>query len=65
MDPRVSQLQDAILRAMTPTEKVAVAEGLRRTAWQFKAAGVRLAHPDWSEQQVQARVREIFANAGA
>jgi len=49
---------------MTAEQKLAVARQLRATAWELKAAGVRAQHPEWSEGEVQARVREIFLYAG-
>ncbi len=48
------------LRAMTASEKVAVMHSLWRQAWSLKSAGIRARHPDWSAEQVEARVREIF-----
>lgn len=35
----------------------------RETAWALKAAGIRSQHPEWSEQQVQDHVRQIFLYA--
>ena len=52
-----------ILRAMTPQKKLEVAFGLYETAWEFKAAGLRNQHSDWSEEQVQSAVREAFLYA--
>ena len=49
-----------IVRRLTPEQKLAVALQLRDTAWQLAAAGVRLCHPELPENEVQARVREIF-----
>jgi hypothetical protein len=48
------------LRAMTATEKVAVMHSLWNQAWALSAAGVRARHPDWTVEQVEAAVREIF-----
>ena len=50
----------AILRRMTPTQKLLVSQSLWQTAWDLKTAGVRRQHPDWSDLEVQAEVREIF-----
>lgn len=36
---------------------------LRQTAWNLKFAAVKLAHPDWTDEQITARVREIFLYA--
>jgi len=58
--PSVLDLELARLRAMTASEKVAVMHSLWRQAWSLKSAGVRARHPDWSPEQVEAEVREIF-----
>ena len=52
-----------ILRAMTPEQKILAAEKLYWTAREFKAAGVRWLHPDWTEEQVQEEVRRVFMYA--
>lgn len=36
---------------------------LREMAWNLKAAYLRKLHPDWNEQQIQEKVREIFLYA--
>ena len=51
------------VRDMTAEQKLASAEALWRTAWQLKVAGVRMQHPEWSETQVVARVRQLFLRA--
>jgi hypothetical protein len=58
--PSVLDLELTRLRAMSATEKVAVMHALWRQAWSLTAAGVRGRHPDWSPEQVEAEVREIF-----
>lgn len=58
--PSVLDLEIARLRRMTASEKIAVMNSLWRQAWSMKAAGVRGEHPDWSPEQVEAAVREIF-----
>ncbi len=49
-----------ILRAMTPEQKLRAAEELYRAALEIKAAALRAHHPDWSEEEVQRKVRDIF-----
>ncbi|MGH7547888.1 MAG: hypothetical protein ACREMM_06930 [Gemmatimonadales bacterium] len=61
----IEELEIAILRRMTPAQKVAVMHALWRQAWNLKVAGVRRQHPEWTSQQVQALVREIFSGAAA
>lgn len=48
------------LKRMTPDAKLAVSNGLRETAWDLTAAGVRLREPELDEEAVQQRVRDIF-----
>lgn len=60
---RAKQIE--IYRNMTPAERWREAERLRQTAWKMKSAGVRDQHPDWTEEQVMARVRELFQNAAS
>ena len=57
------EIQNNILRKMTPTEKLRLSMRLYYSAWEFKAAWLRQNHQDWSEWQVQKAVKEIFANA--
>lgn len=51
------------LRRMSGEQKLKTAFQLYRGARRLKAARLRQEHPDWSEEQVQARVREIFMYA--
>ncbi len=51
------------LRRMTGAQKVRAAFGLYWTARKIKAARLRQQHPDWTEEQVQQRVKEIFMHA--
>jgi hypothetical protein len=52
-----------ILRRMTPEQKVEASFKLYWTARELKASGLRMLHPDWTEQQVQDEVRRIFFHA--
>jgi hypothetical protein len=49
-----------ILRKMTPAQKLAAAERLYWSAREIKAAALRQQHPDWSEDTINRKVREIF-----
>lgn len=49
-----------ILRNMTPEQKMLVAEQMHWDARKLKAAGFRMQHPDWTEDEVQAAVREMI-----
>ena len=52
-----------IIRAMTFQQKFDALANLYWMARDLKAAGLRLEHPDWTEEQVQKKVREIFMYA--
>lgn len=52
------------LRAMTADEKVRLSHALWIEARNVSSAGVRARHPEWSDEQVAARVREIMRDAG-
>jgi hypothetical protein len=56
----VLDLEVARLRRMTTSQKLAVMHSLWQQAWSLKTAGVRGQHPEWSDEEVAAAVREIF-----
>jgi hypothetical protein len=60
---RPSPEQLARYRAMTPAERLQQAERLYWMARRLRAAQERALHPDWSEEDVQRRVREVFLRA--
>ena len=55
--------QKRIFRAMSPAEKLRIAQELYYSARRLKAAALRSWHPEWSEEEVQRKVREIFLYA--
>jgi len=63
MDSAIER-QTERLRAMTADEKVRLTHALWIQAHDITTAGVRGAHPDWSDEQVAARVRELMRDAG-
>jgi len=50
-------------RRLSPEAKLAIAQQLRRTAWELAAAGVRARHPEVPPEAIQERVRAIFLRA--
>lgn len=56
--------QERILKSMTASDKLKAAMDLYHSARRLKAAGVRHQHPDWAEERIQEKVREIFSHAG-
>lgn len=45
---------------LTPEQKLRAAERLYWSARALKAAAFRARHPEWSEADVQAAVRDVF-----
>lgn len=57
--PRIESVDDSlveILRSKSPAEKIEMVAAANRTARLLAAAGIRYAHPNWDEVQVQAEV---------
>lgn len=52
--------EKSILQRMTPGERLQAFTLLYRSARNIKASALRAFHPDWTEQQVQAALREAF-----
>jgi hypothetical protein len=65
MQPEAARAQLEALRALTVEERLAVADSLRRFAWQLKASVIAGEHPELSEAEVQQRVREVFGRGGS
>jgi hypothetical protein len=51
------------LRRMTPAEKLRLAARFHHDARGLKAAGLRMLHPDWTDERVDKAVREAFLYA--
>ncbi|MBI4499949.1 MAG: hypothetical protein HY700_02190 [Gemmatimonadetes bacterium] len=62
---RSAEVYAEAIRAMPLERKLRVSEDLRRLAWELKTSVIRRTHPEWSETQVQAQVREILLRAGS
>jgi NADPH-dependent 7-cyano-7-deazaguanine reductase QueF len=58
-----NHLRTKIYQQMTPEQKLHQALLLYHSARELKAAALRTKHPDWTEDQVQTEVREIFLYA--
>ena len=55
--------QERIFQAMEPEKKLRVAQMLYYSVRQLKAAGLKAQNPDWAEEKINNRVREIFLYA--
>lgn len=55
-----NDIQIEVLKKMTGGQKLKLAMRLYWSARRLKAAWLRRQHPDWTEEQVQKEVTEIF-----
>jgi len=62
-DDRPDEEQMRILKAMTPAQRYQIMVDLYNTARELKTAGVRMLHPEWTDEEVEAEVRRIFLHA--
>jgi len=53
----------AALRRLSGAQKLRAATALYWGARKIKAARLRHLHPDWTEEQVQEKVKQIFLHA--
>ncbi len=51
-------------RRMTPCQKLQMVADLYETGIRLRVAGLRLAHADWSEEQLQREARRSMLYAG-
>jgi len=52
-----------IYQAMTPEQKIKIVFDLYHSARELKRAYLKELHPDWSENKIQKKFREIFLYA--
>lgn len=52
-----------IIRGLSPAQKFKTAAEMWEVARQIKAAGLRMQHPDWTDEQIERAVREAFLYA--
>ncbi len=55
--------QKRIFQAMSADQKLSAALKLYYSAKELKAAGLRVQNPDWTEDMIREKVREIFLYA--
>lgn len=51
-------------RRMTPAQKLQMVADLYAAGIQLKMAGLRMAHPDWSDEQLEREARRSLLYAG-
>ena len=57
------EIQIEIFKKMTPEQKLKLSMSLYWSARRLTASWLRQQHPDWTDEQVQSKVTEIFRNA--
>ena len=57
--------QKRIYQSMTPEQKVNIVFDLYHAARQMKSAYLKKRHPDWTDEMIEQKVREIFLYAGS
>ncbi len=62
-DDKAEKIRFNIYKNMTSIQKWQVLQDLRATAWTIKYAAIRQQHPDWTDKQVEEKVKEIFLYA--
>ena len=60
-----NDIQQQILRKMTPAQKLRLSMRLYYSAWELKSAWLRFLHKNWTEQQINQEVKRIFTHAGS
>lgn len=63
MDSALTPEYLSILRRMTGQQKLRSSFALYWSARKLKATALRHRHPDWSDEQVQEQVKQIFLHA--
>jgi hypothetical protein len=57
------QEQIEIYKKMTPAERLQLAADFNSSARYFKEQCLRAQHPDWTAEQINSKVRELFLYA--
>jgi hypothetical protein len=64
MNEPLHPVQVEAFRRMTPAQKLQRVAELYHAGIQLKAAGLRLAHPDWSQDRAEHEARRSLLYAG-
>jgi hypothetical protein len=64
MNEKIHPVQLEGLKRMTPAQKIAMMCDLYETGIRLKAAGLRMAHPDWPEDKLDFEARRSLLYAG-
>lgn len=59
----MNPIQKQIFQAMKPEDRLKAASDLYACARKMKEAGLRFQHPEWSDEEIEQKMREIFLYA--
>jgi hypothetical protein len=64
MDEAMHPVQIEGFRRMTPAEKLKMVAALYETGIRLRVAGLRMTHPEWSEDRLDLEARRALMYAG-
>jgi Rv0078B-related antitoxin len=64
MDEPMHPVQLEALRRATPAQKLATVAALYEAGIRLRVAGLRMTHPDWSDEQLDFEARRSLRHAG-
>ena len=65
IDRSMHPQQISIFRAMSPARKLELAADFHFAARHLKSQSLKALHPDWSNERVRRKVREMFLYAAS
>jgi hypothetical protein len=64
MDEPIHPVQLEGFKRMTPAQKLQMVANLYETGIQLRVAGLRMTHPDWSDERLELEARRALLYAG-
>ena len=64
MNEPIHPVQLEALKRATPAQKIEAVAALYETGIRLRMAGLRMAHPDWPDDQLEFEARRSLRNAG-
>jgi hypothetical protein len=62
---KAEEIQNDLIRKMSPARRLETAFSLFKTACDIKKSGLRSLHPEWTETALEARTRRVFVTGYA
>lgn len=64
MDESIHPAHLEALKRTSPAEKIDAVAALYRTGIRLRMAGLRMIHPDWTDEQLEHEARRSLRHAG-